>query len=193
MTLIDAWSARRGANAALMSLAAIVAGSLLLTISAKVTVPFFPVPLSMQTFVAIGLGLALGPVRGTAAVALYLAQGAAGLPVFAGTPQQGIGLAYMFGPTGGYLLGFALAAFVAGHLARAGWDRTVPTAMAAALIAGAAVYVPGLLWLGSIIGFGEPLLVGGLYPFVPGDIAKALLAAIVFPAAWKWVEGKDVR
>lgn len=191
MTLIDAWSERRGLDRALTSLLAIVVGSILLTVSAKVQIPFYPVPLSMQTFVAIGLGLALGPVRGTAAVLLYLAQGVAGLPVFAGTPHQGIGIAYLAGPTGGYLLGFALAAFVAGTLARLGWDRNPVSAMGAALIAGAVIYIPGLLWLGGLIGFGDQLLAGGLYPFIPGDIAKALLAAIVFPAAWKAIEGRS--
>lgn len=190
MTLFDVWSERRDTNTWATSLFLIIAGSLLMTLSAKVTVPFYPVPLSMQTFVAIGLGLALGPVRGAAAILAYLAQGAAGLPVFAGTPQQGLGLAYMAGPTGGYLAGFVVAAFVAGTLARLGWDRNPVSAMAAALIAGASVYVTGLAWLGNFVGYGETLLVAGLYPFVPGDIAKALLAAIVFPAVWKWVASR---
>jgi biotin transport system substrate-specific component len=148
--------------------------------------------MSMQTFVAIGLGLALGPVRGALAVALYLAQGAAGFPVFAGTPERGLGLAYMMGPTGGFLIGFVLAALVAGFLARRGFDRRPATAMAAALLAGAVIYVPGLLWLGAVIGWDKPVLALGLYPFIPGDIAKALLAAIAFPAAWKWLSARGV-
>lgn len=189
MTLIDAWTARRGHSNLLFSLMAVMAGSILMTIAAKVQVPFIPVPLSMQTFVAIGLGLALGPVRAMAAIMLYLAQGAAGLPVFAGTPQQGIGMAYMMGPTGGYLIGFALAAGIAGMLARAGWDRSIVSTLAAALIAGAVVYVPGLLWLGLFTGYGEQLLVAGLFPFLLGDVVKAALAALVFPAAWRWLEG----
>lgn len=193
MTLIDAWTARRGQNNLLFSFMAVVAGSILMTLAAKVQVPFIPVPLSMQTFVAIGLGLALGPVRGTAAIMLYLAQGAAGLPVFVGTPQQGIGLAYMMGPTGGYLIGFALAAGVAGLLARAGWDRNILSTLGAALIAGMAVYVPGLLWLGIFTGYGEALLIAGLLPFVLGDVVKAVLAALVFPAAWRWLEGGRER
>lgn len=193
MTLFETISTRRGSNTLLMNLMLVVAGSLLMTIAAKVQVPFYPVPMSMQTLVAIGLGLALGPVRGTAAVLLYLAQGAAGLPVFAGTPQQGIGFAYMMGPTGGYLVGFALAAFVAGLFARLGFDRNPVSAMGAALVAGGVVYLPGLAWLGSIIGFGETLLAAGLYPFLLGDIVKAMLAALVFPAVWKWVEGGEAR
>jgi biotin transport system substrate-specific component len=193
MTLFDTISARRGSNTLLWNLLLVMAGSLLLTISAKVQVPFYPVPLSMQTFVAIGLGLALGPVRGTAAVVFYLMQGAAGIPVFAGTPQQGIGMAYMMGPTGGYLLGFVLAAFVAGLFARIGFDRNPVTAMVAALVAGAVIYLPGLAWLGLFTGYGETLLAAGLYPFLLGDVAKALLAALVFPAVWKWVGTDGAR
>jgi biotin transport system substrate-specific component len=193
MTLFDTISARRGTNTLLMNLMLVVAGSLLMTIAAKVQVPFYPVPMSMQTFVAIGLGLALGPVRGTAAVLFYLAQGSAGLPVFAGTPQQGIGLAYMVGPTGGFLAGFALVAFVAGLFSRIGFDRNPVTAMAAALVAGFAIYLPGLAWLGLFTGYGETLLAAGLYPFILGDVAKALLAALVFPAAWKWVAADEAR
>jgi biotin transport system substrate-specific component len=193
MTLFDTISARRGSNTLLWNLLLVMAGSLLLTISAKVQVPFYPVPLSMQTFVAIGLGLALGPVRGTAAVVFYLMQGAAGIPVFAGTPQQGIGMAYMMGPTGGYLLGFVLAAFVAGLFARIGFDRNPVTAMVAALVAGAVIYLPGLAWLGLFTGYGDTLLAAGLYPFLLGDVAKALLAALVFPAVWKWVGTDGAR
>ncbi|MEO5323196.1 biotin transporter BioY [Mesorhizobium sp. CC13] len=172
---------------------AVIAGSLLLTLSAKVQVPFYPVPMTMQTLAVIGLGLALGPVRGAAAVALYLAEGALGLPVFAGTPEKGIGLTYMMGPTGGYLLGYIFAALLAGWLAERGWDRNVFTAMAVALIAGAVIYVPGLFWLGSVIAWDKPVLALGLFPFIPGDIMKAVLAAVAFPAAWKWLSAKGMN
>ena len=193
MTLYQA-IANRGTRrfTATTDLVAVVAGSLILTLSAKVQVPFYPVPMTMQTLAVIGLGLALGPGRGAAAVALYLLQGALGLPVFAGTPEKGIGLAYMMGPTGGYLMGCLPAALIAGWLAERGWDRSVFSAMAAALLAGAVIYVPGLLWLGSVIGFDKPLQAFGLYPFISGDIAKALLAAITFPAAWKWLSAKGM-
>jgi biotin transport system substrate-specific component len=166
---------------------------LLLAISAKVSIPFYPVPLTMQTFVVIGLGLALGPWRGIAAVLLYLAEGAAGLPVFAGTPEKGVGLAYLAGPTGGYLFGCLPVIAVAGWLAVRGWDRNPTRAFAAALLAGAVIYVPGLLWLGAVIGFDKPVLELGLYPFIPGDIVKAALAAILFPAAWRALEGRTGR
>jgi biotin transport system substrate-specific component len=193
MTLFDTLSARRGSNTLLMNLLLVLAGSLLLTLSAKVAVPFYPVPLSMQTFVVIGLGLALGPARAVAAVLAYLAQGVAGLPVFVGTPPQVAGIAYLMGPTGGYLLGFVLAAFIAGQFARLGFDRNPVTTMGAALVAGGAIYLPGLLWLGLFTGYGETLLAAGLYPFLLGDVAKALLAALVFPAVWKWVGAEEAR
>ncbi|GAA4124464.1 biotin transporter BioY [Aminobacter aganoensis] len=193
MTLYQAVADTKTSRLTTMDVVAVVAGSLLLTLSAKVQVPFYPVPMTMQTLVVIGLGLALGPVRGAAAVALYLAQGALGLPVFAGTPEKGIGLAYMMGPTGGYLAGYLPAALLAGWLGQRGWDRNVFTAMAAALLAGAVIYLPGLLWLGSVIGFDKPVLAFGLTPFIPGDIMKAVLAAIAFPAAWKWLSRKGMN
>jgi biotin transport system substrate-specific component len=164
-----------------------VAGSLLLWASAKVQVPFWPVPMTMQTFVVLGLGAAFGWRLGMATVALYLLQGAMGLPVFAGTPEKGIGLAYMAGPTGGYLAGFVLAAGITGWLAERGFDRNVLT-MGLAMLAGTvAIYALGLGWLGALIGY-EKAVQFGLVPFIPGDIAKLLLAAIVFPATWKWLK-----
>ncbi|MGF7008201.1 biotin transporter BioY [Aminobacter sp. BE322] len=193
MTLYHAVADRPTGRLTPADVVAVIAGSLLLTLSAKVQVPFYPVPMTMQTLVVIGLGLALGPVRGAAAVALYLAEGALGLPVFAGTPEKGIGLAYMMGPTGGYLLGYIFAALLAGWLAERGWDRNVFTAMAAALLAGAVIYIPGLFWLGSVIGWDKPVLALGLFPFIPGDIMKAVLAAVAFPAAWKWLSAKGMN
>ncbi|MBX3567563.1 MAG: biotin transporter BioY [Rhizobiaceae bacterium] len=192
MILFAAIAERRKSSSLLTNVATVVAASLLLALSAKISVPFYPVPLTMQTFVVIGLGLALGPTRGLAAVLLYLAEGAAGLPVFAGTPEKGIGIAYMMGPTGGYLAGYIPAVLVAGRLAQRGWDRNTVLTLAAALLAGAVIYVPGLLWLGNVIGFDKPVLHYGLYPFVFGDIVKAALAALVFPAAWRWLASKDV-
>ena len=164
-----------------------VAGSLLLWASAKVQVPFWPVPMTMQTFVVLGLGAAFGWRLGMATVALYLLQGGMGLPVFAGTPEKGIGLAYMAGPTGGYLAGFVLAAGITGWLAERGFDRNVLTTGLAMLAGTVAIYALGLGWLGALIGY-EKAVQFGLVPFIPGDIAKLLLAAIVFPATWKWLK-----
>jgi biotin transport system substrate-specific component len=150
-----------------------LAGSALLTLSAKLQVPFYPVPLTMQTLVVLLIGLAYGFPLGLATVLLYLAEGAAGLPVFAGTPEKGIGLAYMAGPTGGYLLGFALAAAVTGWIAERRRDLG---ALALAVIAGSvAIYAPGVLWLARFVGF-EQAVGLGLAPFLLGDILKAILA-----------------
>lgn len=183
-TLYETISNRSQKSNLAVDLLVVLAGSFLMTVAAKITIPFYPVPLTVQTLVAIGLGLALGPTRAVAAVLAYLAQGAAGLPVFAGAPATGLGLAYMAGPTGGYLIGFVFQALVAGLLARRGWGRSPVSAIAAGVIAAAAIYPTGLLWLGVVVGFDKPLLALGLYPFVLGDLAKACLAALLFPAAW---------
>jgi biotin transport system substrate-specific component len=174
-------------------LVAVLAASLLLTLSAKVSVPFYPVPMTLQTFAVIGLGFALGPWRATAAVLLYLAEGAAGLPVFAGTPEKGIGLAYLLGPTGGYLLGYTPAALLAGWAGTRRWAARPLPASLAGLLAGAVVYVPGLLWLGTVIGFDKPVLQYGLYPFILGDVTKAILAALLFVAGRAAFDAKAGR
>ncbi len=176
--------AMRAARAVLL----VFAGSVLLTVSAKVQIPFYPVPMTMQTFVVLGLGMALGWRMGAASVLFYLAQGAAGLPVFAGTPEKGIGLAYMMGSTGGYLLGFVLAAAVCGWLAERGWDRKVLTTALAMLIGNALMYIPGVLYLGVLFGWDKPIVEWGLTPFLLGDVTKLALAAAVLPAAWQLVK-----
>lgn len=146
--------------------------------------------MTLQTLAVIGLGFALGPWRAAAVVAPYLAEGAIGLPVFAGTPQKGVGLFYMLGPTGGYLLGYLPAAMIAG------WAGTLnpsvnPVAVAAvALLASAVIYVPGLLWLGAVIGFDKSVLQYGLYPFILGDVTKAVLAGLLFVAGRTAFAGK---
>ncbi len=166
-----------------------ITGSLLLWASAKVQVPFWPVPMTMQPFVVLGLGAAFGWRLGMATVVLYLLEGAMGLPVFAGTPEKGIGLAYMAGPTGGYLAGFVLAAGVTGWLAEKGFDRNFLSTVAAMLAGTIVIYVCGVGYLASLIGI-DKALTFGLYPFIPGDMVKVLLAAIVFPATWKWLNRK---
>ncbi len=161
-----------------------VLGSALLWASAKIQIPFYPVPMTMQTFVVLALGMVYGWRLGAATVVLYLAEGAFGLPVFAGTPEKGIGLAYMAGPTGGYLVGFVLAAAACGWLAERGWDRSIMKTAAAMLIGNVLIYGPGLLWLGSLVGWDKPVLAWGLTPFVLGDVTKLALAAAVLPASW---------
>ena len=162
-----------------------VAGSLLLWLSAKVQIPFWPVPLTLQTFAVLVIGMAFGWRLAGATLLLYMAEGAAGLPVFAGTPEKGIGLAYMMGPTGGYLLGFLLAAVVCGWLAERGWDRNVLSTAAAMLIGNTLIYVPGLVWLGTVAGWDNPILKWGLTPFLAGDALKLALAAAILPLAWR--------
>lgn len=163
----------------------VLAGSILLTASAKLSLPFYPVPMTLQTLVVLCLGVVLGPWLGMLAVLAYLAQGAIGLPVFAATPAKGIGLAYMLGTTGGYLAGFVVAAFSTGWLARLGWGRNIWTMIAAMLVGNAIIYAFGLAWLGSIIGWDKPLLALGMTPFLLGDMAKIILAALLVPAVWQ--------
>lgn len=185
-TLVAAlWPESRGD---LLRLSAIVVlGTLLLTASAKIQVPFWPVPMTMQTFVALFLGAALGPRLGALTVLLYLAEGAMGLPVFAGTPEKGIGLAYMAGPTGGYLIGFAAGAYVVGWLAERGWDRSVPRLFLAMLLGHIAIFAFGLAWLTSLIGF-EKAWMFGVVPFYAATVFKTALGACVVPALWQFAK-----
>lgn len=162
-----------------------IIGSLLLVISAKISVPFWPVPMTMQTGVVLLIGAAYGWRLGVATVLLYLAQGAMGLPVFTGTPEKGIGIAYMMGTTGGFLLGFILMAAVAGWFAERGVTKSIVKTGAVMFIAGFIVYVPGLLWLGSLLGWDKPILEWGFYPFVAGDLTKIALATVIAVAADK--------
>ena len=162
---------------------AAVLGSLLLAASAKVQVPFWPVPMTMQSMVVILLGMAYGSRLATATVLLYLAEGLAGLPVFAGA---GAGPAYMTGPTAGYLLGFVLAAGVTGWLAERGWDRSPVKAVAALAIGHALLFVPGVAWMAVLFG-GEKAVALGLTPFLAATVLKTALGAAIMQAAWKVV------
>ena len=175
-------------NGALRAVLLAVFGSLLLWACAKIQVPFYPVPVTMTTFAVLAIGMAYGWRLGAATVLLYLAEGAAGLPVFAGTPEKGIGLAYMMGPTGGYLLGYVLAAAACGGLAERGWDRNVATAVLAMLVGNVLMYLPGLFWLGILFGWDKPILEWGLIPFIPGDLLKLALVAVSLPLAWKLLQ-----
>ena len=172
-------------NALLRNLILAVAGSLLLWISAKISIPFWPVPLTMQTLVVLMIGMAFGARLGAATVALYLLEGAAGLPVFSGTPEKGIGLAYMMSTTGGYLFGFVVAAGAVGFLAERGWDRNLSTTALAMLIGTVLIYIPGVLWLGMVLGWDKPILSWGLTPFLAGDALKLVIAAVLMPSLWR--------
>lgn len=163
----------------------VVGGSLLVALMAqvKIPLPFTPVPLTGQTFAVLLVGAALGAHRGAASLALYLVQGMLGLPVFAGGAG---GLAYLSGPTGGYLVGFVCAALVVGWLAERGRDRRFRSAIFVFLAGEAVIYLFGVPWLGLHIGF-EKALAAGLFPFLAGDAVKLLAAALALPAAWKLI------
>jgi len=164
--------------------AIVVLGTLLLTASAKIQVPFWPVPMTMQTFVALFLGAALGPRLGALTVLLYLVQGACGLPVFAGTPEKGLGLAYMAGPTGGFLIGFMAGAYVVGWLAERGWDRSVARLFLAMFIGHIVIFAFGVAWLSQLVGI-EKAWQLGVVPFYAATVFKTALGAFVVPALWQ--------
>ncbi len=166
-------------------------GSLLVAASAQVQVPFWPVPFTGQTFAVLVIGMAYGARLGAATLALYLAQGAIGLPVFAGFAA---GPAVLMGPTGGYLVGFVFAAGLIGWLAERGWDRGPLTTALAMLLGNIVIYLPGLAWLTVFLASAKSLAYGaafkvslgaGLTPFLLGDGLKLALAAAVLPLAWK--------
>lgn len=163
----------------------------LITLSAKITLPFWPVPMTMQV-AAILLVAGLGGLRfGAASVGAYLAAGAAGLPVFAGTPEKGIGLAYMFGPTGGYLLGFWVAAILVGWATDRFGRRLGTLSMPLGL---GLIYGLGVVWLSQFVP-NDKLLAFGVTPFILGDLCKVALAALLTVAApaalTRWVQGRD--
>jgi len=173
-----------GGSSLLKNVTLAVLGSLAIWISAKIQVPFYPVPMTMQVFVILAIGAAFGSRLGLATVLLYLAEGAAGLPVFAGTPEKGIGLVYMMQGTGGYLAGFLLAAIIVGWLGERGFSRNIFLAAIAVVIGLAAIYIPGLAWLAVLFGWEKPILSLGFWPFIGADLLKAALAALLVPASW---------
>jgi len=165
--------------------ALVIGGSLLIALCAQVKIwlPFSPVPVTGQTFAVLMIGALLGARRGGLCVLVYLMEGAAGLPVFAGVGRSG--LTVLLGPTGGYLAGFVAAAYITGLLAERGWDRRVGTTVLAMVLGNAAIYVFGLLWLCCLMGISKTVLAVGLYPFIVGDSLKIALAAVVLPSGWK--------
>ena len=168
----------------------VLGGSLLLWLSAKVQVPFWPVPMTLQVMALFAIAATFGLRMGLATVALYVMEGAAGLPVFAGTPEKGIGIAYMMGPTGGYILGFLLMAAVAGWLADRGFSRHPLKLFFAGLIGLALVYLPGLAWLANFVG-ADKALAFGFTPFILGDLVKLAIVALAIPAAWKLAKRRE--
>ena len=158
------------------SLFAIILGSLALTISAKIKIPFYPVPMTMQTFVVLFLGVSLGYKIGLASVGLYLLEGIAGLPVFSNSPEKGVGLIYFTGPTMGYLIGFLTASYLASKI---NIQDNFLLVLAKLTIATSTIYLLGLLWLGTLIGWDKPIFALGAKPFLLAEIFKIILLALL--------------
>ncbi|CUH47861.1 biotin transporter BioY [Ruegeria atlantica] len=162
-------------------------GILALAIAAKIKVPMWPVPITMGTFAVLTIGTAYGTRLGLVTMLGYLLIGALGFDVFAGSSAEKFGLTYMMGGTGGYLVGYLLATVLLGALAARGWDRSFGKMALALVLANVVIYVPGLLWLGQLYGWDQPILQWGLTPFLVGDAIKLVLAALLIPGLWKMV------
>ena len=150
----------------------------LLAISSKIKIPFYPVPMTMQTFIVLSIGITLGPKLGFIALSTYLLEGLIGLPVFSGTPEKGMGVLYVLGPTGGYLVGYIVSAYLVGKI---NLNYAFPIRLIFLALALSPIYILGLLWLGILFGFDKPLLEWGFNPFVLAEIFKITLLAILVP------------
>lgn len=161
----------------------VVAGTLVLTLSAKTKVMLGPVDMSLQTLAILLISACFGARLGVATLLLYMAEGAMGLPVFQSSPEKGVGLAYMVGPTGGYLAGFVLMAAIVGYAADRGWDRSIFKLFGAMLAAEIVMMALGFAWLAVLIGAGNGWTFG-VVPFIVPDLIKVALAACLVPAGW---------
>ena len=151
-------------------------GSILLTISAKVKIPFYPVPMTMQTFVVLFMGMAFGWKIGVATISLYLFEGILGFPVFAGTPEKGIGISYMLSHTAGYLVGFQFATFFAGYL---NFNTNIFKVFIKLVICVSTIYILGMLWLGILIGWDKPIFQLGALPFLSAELLKITILTLL--------------
>ena len=150
-------------------------GSIALAISSKIKIPFYPVPMTMQTFIVLVIGIGFGWKLGIATVSLYLFEGIIGLPVFSGTPEKGIGLIYFTGPTMGYLIGFLAAVYFSGKFV---YDKNIFKTFLKLFFATSFIYIIGMAWLGSLIGWDKPIFQLGAQPFLLAELFKILIAAI---------------
>ena len=157
-------------------LLAIILGSIALTISAKIKIPFYPVPMTMQTFVVLFLGISLGYKIGISAIGLYLFEGILGLPVFSNSPEKGVGLLYFTGPTMGYLIGFLSACFLTSMIK---YEDSFLVVLSKLVIATSTIYVLGLLWLGTLIGWDKPIFALGAKPFLLAEMFKIAILTIL--------------
>jgi len=164
----------------LFTIITVFSASLLLIVSAKIKVPLYPVPMTLQPLAVLMIAMLFGRKLATLTVGLYIFKGIIGLPVFA----FGGGLMYLMGPTGGFILGFFASAFVVGYLADRGWGRKISLSIISMLIGMAIIYILGIFQLAFLKGFNFALL-KGFYPFLLGDFYKLLLAGIITPYIWK--------
>ena len=148
-------------------------GSIILAISSKIKIPFYPVPMTMQTLIVLLIGIAFGWKMALATISLYLFEGIIGLPVFSGTPEKGVGLVYFMGPTMGYLLGFIIAGYLAGKFV---YDNNLVKTFFKLFFATSFIYILGILWLGSLIGWDKPIFELGAQPFLLAELFKILIA-----------------
>ena len=160
----------------------IIVGSILITISAKIKIPFYPVPMTMQTFVILLIGITFGYKIGLATVTLYLLEGIFGLPVFANSPEKGIGIAYFVGPTMGYLIGFLVAVYFAGLFK---YDKGLINTFLKLIFSVSFIYILGIIWLGTLIGWDIPVFKFGAEPFLLAELFKILLLLFLTPALLK--------
>ena len=151
-------------------------GSILLAISAKVKIPFYPVPMTMQTFIVLLLGVSFGYKIGLATIILYLMEGIIGLPVFSNSPERGVGFVYFTGPTMGYLIGFLSACFLASFVKK---NDNYFVIFLKLILSVSTIYILGVLWLGTIIGWDKPILSLGVYPFLLAEIFKILILTLL--------------
>jgi biotin transport system substrate-specific component len=158
------------------SLIIILVGSIVLTISAKVKIPFYPVPMTMQTFVVLFLGMSFGYKIGLVTISLYLVEGIVGLPVFSNSPERGVGLIYFTGPTMGYLIGFLSACFMASFIKT---DDNYFTIFLKLILSVSTIYILGILWLGNIIGWEKPIIELGIKPFLLAESFKIILLTVL--------------
>ena len=151
-------------------------GTILLTISAKIKIPFYPVPMTMQTFVVLFLGISFGYKIGLATVGLYLLEGIIGFPVFSNSPEKGVGLIYFTGPTMGYLIGFLVATFVSGYI---NFQTNFIFIFLKLIACVSTIYILGVVWLGILIGWDKPLFEIGVLPFLLAEFFKISILAIL--------------
>ena len=155
----------------------VLVGTILLAISSKIKIPFYPVPMTMQTFIVLFLGIALGWKLGVATVVLYLFEGIIGLPVFSGSPEKGVGIVYFTGPTMGYLIGFLFTVYFAGSF---NFSKNLFIKFLQLLFSVSFIYILGVLWLGALIGWEKPLFQLGVQPFLLAELFKILIILISF-------------